>query len=84
MMAHAIDSSKPPSPFISTTTDRRVAEFFAGKDGVVNEFEIPSNRIIQNPYNHMHVPAGKGDDLISESEWLVPNYIKRSEFVKPK
>jgi hypothetical protein len=82
LKAHANDSSNPASPFISVTTDRRVAEHFAGPDGIVNEFRIPRNRIIQNIHNDMFVPAGSGGSLISESEWLVPNYIRPSEFVR--
>ena len=81
--AHALDSSNPASPFISTTSDRRVAEFFAGPDGVVNEFQIPTSRATPNPHNNMVVPAGPNGQLIPESEFLVPNYIRPSEFVRP-
>ena len=79
---HAADSSNPASPFISTTTDRRVAEFFAGPNGVVNEFRIPLNRATPNNFNNLHVPAGPGGRLIPESEFLVPNYIRPSEFIR--
>jgi hypothetical protein len=82
-LAHAADSSRPPSPFISVTTDRRVAEFFAGQNGVVNEFRIPFSRATPNGFNNMVVPAGPGGSLIRESELLVPHYIRPSEFVNP-
>ncbi len=80
--AHAADSASPASPFISTTTDRRVAEFFAGPNGVVNEFRIPRSRATPNPFNDFQVPAGPGGSLIPEAEFLVPNYIRPSEFLR--
>jgi hypothetical protein len=83
LQSHALDSSNPPSPFISLTTDPAVAEYFAGPDGVVNEFQIPVGRAIPNPYNNFVVPAGPGGALVPESEFLVPNYIRPSEFVPP-
>jgi len=79
---HQVSSSKPPSPFISTTSDRRVAEFFAGENGVVNEFKISLDRAMINKHNEFSVPSGTNGDLIPESEFLVPLYIKPSEFVK--
>jgi hypothetical protein len=79
---HKESSDLPPSPFISTTSDKKVAEFFAGKDGVVNEFRIPKNRATFNKHNDFVVPAGAKGELISESEYLVPLYIKPSEFIK--
>jgi hypothetical protein len=79
--AHAIDSRSPPSSFISLTSDRRVAEYFAGPNGVVNEFKIPLTRAAPNPFNKLTVPAGSGGSRISEAEYLVPNYIRPSEFV---
>jgi hypothetical protein len=84
LQSHALDSSNPPSPFISLTTDPAVAEYFAGPSGVVNEFQIPVTRAIQNPYNNFHVPAGPDGALVPESEFLVPNYIRPSEFVSPR
>ncbi|QEG16147.1 polymorphic toxin-type HINT domain-containing protein [Gimesia maris] len=81
--AHAADSRSPASPFISVTTDRRVAEFFAGPDGVINEFRIPISRAKPNRFNNLHVPAGPDGSLIPELEFLVPNYIRPSEFVSP-
>jgi hypothetical protein len=82
LTAHALDSGNPASSFISVTTDRRVAQFFAGNKGIVNEFRIPRFRIVENIHNNMVVPAGPSGTLISESEWLVPNYIRPSEFVR--
>ncbi|EDM26743.1 hypothetical protein LNTAR_18890 [Lentisphaera araneosa HTCC2155] len=79
---HAIDSTHPLSPFISLTTDKRVAQFFAGKKGVVNTFRIHKNRAKFNPYNKLHVPGGPKGQLIHEAEWLVPNQVLPSEFVK--
>lgn len=79
--AHAVDSANPASPFISLTADRRVAEFFAGPNGVVNEFRIPLNRATFNQFNDLHVPAGPSGGMIPEAEFLVPNYIRPSEFV---
>lgn len=51
--AHAIDSKSPASPFISLTTDRRVAEYFTGPNGVVNEFRVPLTRAAPNPFNNV-------------------------------
>ena len=78
----AHSDSSAGSPFISLTSDRRVADFFAGPNGVVNEFKIPTNRATFNPHNNFSVPAGLNGSLIPESEFLVPNYIRPSEFVK--
>ena len=78
---HQNSSDLPPSPFISATTDRRVAEFFAGPNGVVNEFRIPRSRATPNPFNNKLVPGPDGR-LIPESEFLVPNYIRLSEFLR--
>ena len=78
--AHAKDSSKPMSPFISVTSDRRVAEHFAGRNGVVYELRIPVDRVTFNRFNDQWV-TGNGK-WISESEYLVPNQILPSEFVR--
>jgi YD repeat-containing protein len=80
--SHAVDSTSPPSPFISVTTDPEVARHFAGATGVVNEFRIPLSRATPNPFNNLHVPAGPGGQLRPEQEYLVPNYIRPSEFVR--
>ena len=79
--AHAADSWSPPSPFISLTSDRQVAEYFAGPNGVVNEFSVPLSRATSNPFNNFVVPAGPGGSLIPEAEYLVPNYLRPSEFI---
>lgn len=84
LQSHALDSSSPPSPFISLTTDPAVAKYFAGPDGAVNEFRISVTRAIRNPYNNLYVPAGPNGALVPESEFLVPNYIRPSEFVSPR
>lgn len=63
MEDHAKSSEKPPSPFVSVTTDpeyaARLAELFKGK-----VYEIRTNRAIRNPYG-----------ILGESEWLVPLLI---------
>ena len=82
MLLHAIDSTDPPSPFISITADPQVARFFAGDNGVVLELSLPSNRAIYNVYNDYVVPAGPKNEFLSEQEWLVPNYIRPSEIVR--
>lgn len=79
---HALDSSSPPSPFISVRTDPAVARYFAGPNDVVNEFRIPVSRATPNPFNNYVVPAGPGRRLTPEAEYLVPNYIRPSEFVR--
>ena len=45
------------SPFTSWTTDRGVAESFAGKGGVVLEKQVPWNRTVWSPdyYNEDEV-----------------------------
>jgi hypothetical protein len=80
--AHAADSSSPASPFVSVSTDRRVAEFFAGADGVVTELRIPASRATPNIFNEHYVPAGDGGSLIPEMEFLIPNYIRPSEIIR--
>jgi RHS repeat-associated protein len=77
MANHAKNSANPSSPYVSVTTDPRVAKFFAGDDGYVFELQIPKNRAIRNPHNNYVIPGG-----IPENEWLVPNYIKLSELRK--
>jgi RHS repeat-associated protein len=76
MQAHAKDSRNPASPFISTTSDPKVAEHFATKggttSGTVYTLKIPCDAIKYNafsPYPH-------------EKEWLVMRpYIRPSEVV---
>lgn len=80
MKAHSNSSSTPPSPFVSVTTDPQVARFFAGPDDIVNKFQIPLSRVVQNTYNNFVVPAGTNGKFILENEWLVPHYIRLSEF----
>lgn len=78
MMAHAQNSRLNSSPLISLTSDPVVAQHFAGPKGTVHVLRIPESRVIKNPYNNFRIPGG-----ISESEYLVPNYIRLSEFVHP-
>ena len=75
---HAFDSKIPASPFISVTNDLRVARHFAGPNGVVHEFRIPVTRATPNKLNDYVIPRLG----ISESELLVPNYIRPNEFVR--
>jgi RHS repeat-associated protein len=82
MSQHAFSSTSPASPFISVTSNKNVARFFAGPNGVVHELRIPANRAIFNTFNKMLVPAGKNGSLIRESEFLVPNYIRPSEIFR--
>jgi RHS repeat-associated protein len=77
MALHAKNSSDPASPFVSVTTDPRVAEHFAGDGGYIYELDIPADRVTRNPYNDYVIPGG-----IPENEWLVPNYIRPSEIKK--
>lgn len=68
MLNHAIDSTQPPSPFISITTDQAVAREFAGSQGNVYQIQLAPGRAIQNLLNPL-----------PESEWLVPHSITPSE-----
>jgi RHS repeat-associated protein len=85
MKQHAFDSVTPASPYISVTTDPKVAEFFAtnggSTTGTVYTLKIKCGRAKQNKFNRMMVPAGTGGKMTSEAEWLVPAYIKPSEVV---
>ncbi|MEZ4776128.1 MAG: DUF6443 domain-containing protein [Bacteroidia bacterium] len=78
MKAHAENSFNPKSPLISLTDDPEVARYFAGPKGTVHVLRIPESRVIKNPYNNYSIPTGQ-----SEAEYLVPNYIRLSEFVNP-
>ena len=70
MADHARNSSSPPSPFVSVTTDPRVAELWAELGGG-RVYQIMTNRAILNP-----------SGIPGESEWLVPLEILASEIVK--
>ncbi|WP_428240556.1 hypothetical protein [Gynuella sp.] len=67
MQQHAMDSSS--SPYISLTTDIRVAEHFSS--GQVYVITLPIGMAFPNPYNTVTLPG----TIISESEWLVPLHI---------
>jgi hypothetical protein len=67
MRLHANSSRDPASPFISVTSDRQVAEFFADQNGSVYKLEIPPGRAVQNPFG-----------IPDESEWLVEHFIPPS------
>jgi len=83
MRAHSRSSTNPySSPFLSVTTDPRVARYHAGSDGIVNKLRIPRNRVSPNNFYNISVPGGPRGSMISESEWLVPNYIRLSEIIK--
>jgi len=70
------------SPLISVTTDIRVARRFMGRTGgSVYAFRIPMNRLTRNIYSDAMIHLMDGS-RISEAEFLVPNYIRRSEFVR--
>ncbi len=64
--AHA-DSSQN-SPFISITTNKAIAEIFAGDFGEVYKITLPHGVAIPNPY------SGKIDG-VPENEYLVPIHI---------
>jgi hypothetical protein len=85
MKQHARDSVTPPSPYISVTSDPRVAEYFATNggttSGVVYTLKVKCGRGKQNKFNSLAVPAGPSGKLISEAEWLIPGYIRPSEVV---
>ncbi len=81
MIRHAVSSEKYGSPFISTTSDIRVARAFAGETGTVYTLKIPKNRAIFNTYNKMELDIAPNIS-IPEMEYLIPNYIKPSEIIK--
>ena len=86
MKDHAQDSYQFFSPFISLTSNPKVAEYFATnggtRSGYVYEFKIPCSRVIENIYNRKAVFIdGK---YINENEWLVKNYIKKSEIINKR
>ena len=85
MKKHARDSVTPPSPYISVTSDPRVAEYFATNGGttpgIVYTLKVKCGRAKQNKFNNLFVPAGTNGKLISEAEWLIPGYIRPSEVV---
>jgi hypothetical protein len=68
MSQHAADSSNPPSPFISVTTNPDVARTFAGANGSVYKLQLAPGRAIPNLFNPF-----------DENEYLVPNYISPGE-----
>ncbi|MEZ4824834.1 MAG: DUF6443 domain-containing protein [Bacteroidia bacterium] len=78
MMKHALDSRTNKSPFISASIDPAVAEHFAGPTGTVHVLRVPVSRAIPNPHNSFTIPGGA-----SEAEYLIPNYIRLSEFITP-
>ncbi len=83
MKDHAEHSLDNVSPFVSVTTNTKVAEYFATnggeRSGYVYTLKIPCDRVIKNSYNSKAVYVnGK---YIDEDEWLVKNYIKPSEIV---
>ena len=82
MRAHSLSNTKGGSPFLSVTTDPRVARYHAGPEGIVNKLRIPRNRVSPNNFYNISVPGGPRGSMISESEWLVPNYIRLSEIIK--
>ncbi len=74
MQNHAIDSSNPPSPFISLTTNPDVAKIFAGPGGTV--YTISTNRAVLNTFNEFLING------LPEEEWLVPLIIHSEEIIK--
>jgi hypothetical protein len=77
MQEHLRDSSY--SPFISLTTDYRVAQYFAGSSGQVYEIRLPKGKAFPNVYNSLKLP---GTD-IEENEWLVPLHIPSENVNNP-
>ena len=88
MKQHAHDSVAPPSPYISVTSDPRVAEYFATdggtSSGVVYTLKVKCGRARQNKFNNLAVPAGPGGKLLSEAEWLIPAYIRPGKVIAEK
>jgi RHS repeat-associated protein len=74
--SHAFDSMDPASPFISTTSNPKIARHFAGPNGIVYKFEIPYERATFNRFNTYEIPS-----IGPEAEYLVPNYIRPSEII---
>jgi hypothetical protein len=81
MAAHAADSRNPASPFLSLTTDPRVAAFFANK-GQIYQMMIGNDRGFANYLNNMLVPAGRNGMLIPEAEWLVRMGVRPDEILR--
>jgi len=77
MRSHAFDSRNPASPFISTTSNPAIARYFAGPNGFVHTLRVPVNRAIFNKFNNYVIPG-----IGSEAEYLIPNYIRPSEFIR--
>ncbi|MDX2247947.1 MAG: DUF6443 domain-containing protein [Bacteroidia bacterium] len=75
MKKHAAHSEASVSPFISITTDIGIARHFAGPNGTIHVLRIPKSRAIPNIYNKYSVEG------VSESEYLIPNYIRPSEII---
>jgi RHS repeat-associated protein len=69
MELHAKNSKKPPSPFLSLTTDIEAARFFAGPKGTI--YKIATSRAFKNPFG-----------LAGESEWLVKGKIYADEIIE--
>jgi len=70
MTDHAKNSSSPLSPFVSVTTDPRVAQIWAELGGG-QVYKIVTSRAIQNL-----------NGFPAESEWLVPLVIRAGEIIK--
>lgn len=81
-LKHAHNSARPPSPFVSVTSDIRVATHFAeqAENGAVYEVSIPSNLAKFNQYNDFYI-EWRGLKL-PENEWLVPNHIPKNSIIK--
>lgn len=77
---HALDSSSPPSPFISVATDPAVARYFAEPNAVVNEFRTPISRATPNPVNGYVVLAGPGGRLVPERHSALTSFLNRPKF----
>ena len=65
MTKHSLDSRNPPSPYISVTSDPKVARLHGD---TTYRLQLAPGRAIPNP-----------SSLYSESEYLVPHYISPDE-----
>lgn len=77
MQLHAYESRFPASPFISVTSDPKIARYFAGPNGIVHTLRVPVSRAFFNKFNNYVIPG-----IGHEAEFLIPNYIRPSEFIK--
>lgn len=72
MKQHSRDSVTPPSPYISVTSDPRVAEYFSTNggttSGVVYTLKVKCGSAKENKFNKLAVPAGPKGKLIDEAE----------------